>query len=571
MNRIFPKGNEMRESGNAMNRMTRREFLQAATVTAGGLAIGGAIGCTPEAQPAATTPAATATSGGTPVPKKGGTLVIGYDGDVDTLDPAGTTSGLTARIARLMLEHLVELDAMSPPGKPQTLLPALASSWQVSTDGLTYTFKIRDGVKFHDGTPVDAEAVKFNYDRCTDESHPFFNARFKSVTSQQYRWVKGVEAVDPKTVRFILRTPFADFITAQFRPSPYTLFVSPTAMKKYGVTGIGENPVGTGPFRFVEWQKGQRIVLERNPDYYGAMPNIDKIIIRPIAESAARQAALDAGEVDINFSLTPDLIDRVKANSKQRLILNESPGGVWYWILNTKDAPTADKRVRQAMNYAVNWERIAKDLMKDTLQVATQPMAPDNFYYDSSYRFYTYDPAKAKALLKESGVTDLKLKALITNTLVFGTDPLAMNQLIQANLKDVGIEVTFEALDFAAFAAKVARGTQPDLQAAQTNWTNDLPYALEQLFHSSFLAPSGPNRGYYKNEQVDALLEQGRGEQDDAKRRDLYRQAQRLIVEDGAWLCGLYRRDPAALSNKVKGPLGYRSVAGIDFRKIWLE
>lgn len=485
--------------------------------------------------------------------KPGGTLVIGWEADPNVLVPAGIALGSNYRAVRLIYEALVGQDlsksASEAPAPP--LIPRLAERWDISPDGLTYTFHLRQGVRFHDGTPFTSAAVKVSYDRSTDENSEFFDATARTINAPVYRWVKSLETPDPFTVRYTLTEPFASFLLNM--AGVPTGIISPEALKKWGKDGIADHPTGTGPFKFVESERGVKVVLERNAEYWGTVPLLDRVVLQPIIEPSARVAALQKGDIDVALVLPPDSVEPLQS-SGQFDVLFGGPPHVWTWMLNTRATPTKDKRVRQALSYAINREALAKEILKGTAQVARGFYGPGNPAYNPATKGYTYDPAKAKQLLAEAGYPngfDMKVFFAVSGSGMMV--PLPMNEFIQNNLKQIGVNVTYETLEFAAMVAKARLGLDDETSAVQTSWGADDPYFMEQMFSANYWPPKGNNRSWYQNDSVERLMAQARGEVDDAKRMQLYHQAEELLIEDAPWIFVVNDRAPIGVSKKVKG------------------
>ena len=238
--------------------------------------------------------------------------------------------------------------------------PALAESWDISDDGLTYTFKLRSGVKFHDGSDFDAEAVKFNFDRMLDENHPYHDTG-PFPLSFFFGSVESTEVVDDMTVKFTLNAPYAPFLSNLAYPTG--LIVSPTAVAQHGAD-FGRNPSGTGPFTFGEWRSNEAVVVEGNPDYWDGAPSLQAVVFRPITDANTRVAEMLAGGIDLMVEVPPVALSEFQGDA---YTVHEQAGPhVWFLILNAKEGPFADVRVRQAANYAINKEAIVNDVLEGT-------------------------------------------------------------------------------------------------------------------------------------------------------------------------------------------------------------
>src|SRR5499433_4453877 len=270
---------------------------------------------------------------------RGGTLTFATGADPDSLDPQNTQSNPGEQVNRMMHENLVRFSAK------MQLEPALAESWVASKDGLTWTFKLRKGVKFHDGTPFDAKAVKYFFDRVLGDEKPFKASLYTPV-------VQSAEVIDPSTVRVTLKQPFAAFL---FRLAHSAGGIpSPAAHQKWG-KDFALHPSGPGPFKFVEWVKGDRVVVERNDGYWGGRPLLDRVVVKTVKEDASRVLMLQSGDADLILNIPPEDIPRLRKDARFS-VESIATARALYVTINVKKKPFDDVRVRQALNYAVNRE-----------------------------------------------------------------------------------------------------------------------------------------------------------------------------------------------------------------------
>src|SRR5262245_45599202 len=332
-------------------------------------------------------------------PVQGGTLVYARGHDSVRLDPAHETDGESFKVMDNLYENLVSFADTTT-----ELVPELATRWDISEDGLTYTFHLRQGVKFHDGTPFNADAVLFSIDRQRDMKPPH---PFHSIGGPYTYWqamsmddiVKDVKAADDSTVVFTLKRRNAPFI-ANLAMS-FNSIVSPTAARQYG-EDFFKHPSGTGPFRFVEWKKDDSITIERNPDYWGDKAHLDRVVFRVIPENTVRLLALEEGSVQGLDGLNTELAKRLQAEGKYNLLMQ--PGmNVGYLAMNMDKPPFDKKEVRLAINYAIDRDAIVKGLYGGFGTPAVNPMPPTLWGYNTSVVAYPHDPAKAKELLAQAG------------------------------------------------------------------------------------------------------------------------------------------------------------------------
>ncbi len=472
-------------------------------------------------------------------------LVVGQIAEPQSLDPHTVTATNDFRILVNLYDGLVRF-------KDGTLEvePALAENWEVSDDGRTYRFKLREGVKFHDGSDFDAEAVKFNFDRMLNKDHPFYNTG-PFPLSFNFSSIASVEVIDPHTVEFRLKEAFAPFLSNLAYPTG--LIVSPAAVEQHG-KDYGRSPSGTGPFKFAEWQSNQRVVIERNPDYWGGAAKLEAVVFRPVTDANTRVAEMMAGGLDVMVEVPPDNLATFRQDANFAVAEQAGPH-VWFAILNTKEGPFADKRVRQAANYAVNKETLVKDVLQDTATVAAGPIPPAFNWVESAVEPYPYDPEKAKALLAEAGVETPQLTFYVTEGGSGMLDPVTMGAAIQADLQAAGFTVKIETYEWNTFLGRVNPGLEGKADMAEMAWMTNDPDTVPYLTLRTDAMPDkgGFNSGYYSNPEVDSLLEQARASTDQAERGKLYAKVQAAVHEDAPWLFVANWKQNAVTTAAVQG------------------
>lgn len=455
-------------------------------------------------------------------------LIVGQIAEPKSLDPHAVTAVNDFRILMNIYEGLVRY-------KDGTLEvePALAESWTISEDGLTYTFELRDGVAFHDGSAFDAEAVKFNFDRMLDETHPSHDTG-PFPLSFFFSAVEGVAAVDADTVRFTLKEPYAPFLSNLAYPTG--LIVSPSAVKQHG-KDFGRNPSGTGAFKFTEWESNAKVVAVRNDGYWGGAPALEAVVFRPITDGNTRVAEMLAGGIDLMVEVPPDSVSTFAGDGAYQVHEQAGPH-VWFLILNVKEGPFADKRVRQAINYAIDKKTLVENVLQGTAQVAAGPTPPAfSWAYNDSLQPYPYDPDKAMSLIKEAGFEGAELTFYVTEGGSGMLDPVPMGAAIQADLAKVGFDVKIETYEWNTFLGKVNPGLEGKADMAEMAWMTNDPDTLPYLALRSDAWPDkgGFNSGYYANAKVDELLEAARRSTDQAERAKLYKEMQEVVQEDAPW------------------------------------
>ncbi len=472
-----------------------------------------------------------------------GVLIVGQIAEPKALDPAAVTAVNDFRILMNVYDGLVRY-------KSGTLEvePGLATSWDISDDGTVYTFTLRDGVTFHDGSAFNADAVKFNFDRMLKEDHPYHDTG-PFPLSFFFSAVENVEVVDAMTVKFTLNAPYAPFLSNLAYPTG--LIVSPAAVEKHG-KDFGRNPSGTGPFKFAEWRSNEAVVVEKNPGYWDGDAKLDAVVFRPITDANTRTAEMLAGGIDLMVEVPPVALSEFQGDAFT--VAEQAGPHVWFLILNAKEGPFADKKVRQAANYAVNKTALVENVLEGTAAVAAGPTPPAFAWaYNESLSPYPYDPAKAKALLKEAGAEGAELTFYVTEGGSGMLDPVAMGTAIQADLEAVGLKVKIETYEWNTFLGNVNPGLEGKADMAEMAWmTNDpdtLPYLA--LRTGAWPDKGGFNSGYYSNPEVDKLLEAARAATDQAERAKLYKEMQVIVQDDAPWVFVANWKQNAVTSDKV--------------------
>lgn len=456
-------------------------------------------------------------------------LAVGQIAEPQSMDPHVVTATNDFRILVNLYDGLVRF-------KSGTLEvePALAESWEISPDGRTYTFRLRQGVTFHDGTPFDAEAVKYNFDRMLDDAHPEHDTG-PFPLSFFFATIAQTEVVDAQTVRFQLSEPYAPFLSNLAYPTG--LIVSPTAVRSQRGE-FGRAPVGTGPFRFRVWESNRQVALEANPDYWDGAPTLRGVVFRPITDANARVSEMLAGNLDLMVEVPPDALATFRADSLYAVQEQAGPH-LWFLILNTKEPPFNDVRMRQAINYAINKESLVNDVLQGTATVPAGPIpAAFAWAYDDQVQPYPYDPDRAKALIAEAGQGgDIRLTFLVAESGSGMLDPVAMATAIQADLAAVGITAEIETYEWNTYLGMVNPGLEGRAAMAEMAWMTNDPDTLPYLTLRSEAMPDqgGFNSGYYSNPELDRLLEQARQTTDQAERGALYKQVQRLVHDEAPW------------------------------------
>jgi peptide/nickel transport system substrate-binding protein len=509
---------------------------------------------TAPAAPAATTaPAAAAkpTEAAKPAaaaaPSAANTLTFLWGTDTDKLDPPamGTQEGFIATTA--LYEGLVRYKLNST-----DVEPALAEKWDISPDGITYTFHLRPNVKFHDGSPLTGEAVAFCFDRSINKENPL-NKEAQAVGGFPYindyiaNYVAKVEAAGPLDVKFTLKNKFSPLLSNLAIPPAYV--ISMEALKKMGAK-VNESPVGTGPFKFVEWKKDDHMTFEANPDYWGPKPKLQRIVFQPVPEPSVRVLKIKNGEADLAWPFDPKDAAGLKGGADTDVL--EQPGlNVNMAEFNLKKPIFQNKALRQALNYAVNKQELADKLYSGAATAETGVLPPTSWAFNKDLKGYPYDPEKAKALLKEAGYNGETIP-IDSYTVPRGYNPQGskLAEAVQQYFEAVGVKSEIKTGEWTEYRKQRRAG---ELNLAFGGWqadTGDPENFLGVFFNSANMG--GVNTSFYNVPEVDALLKQANEETDTAKRKALFNQLETKIVDDAPWLFISHMKQQVAMRKRVK-------------------
>jgi peptide/nickel transport system substrate-binding protein len=481
----------------------------------------------------------------------GSTLTIVMAHDAVGLDPQAVEDNSAGFVMATIFDQLLEYR----PGTV-TVGPGLATSYTVSNGGKTYTFTLRKGVRFQDGTPFNATALVQDLDRLLNPRNKYYVLKEPGVESFirfTYGLVTSYTAVNKDTVRITLSRPFAPFPASL--AMVWSGVMSPAAVRKYGALGVLQHPVGTGPYRFVEWVKNDHITVEANPYYWGPKPHIQRIIFQIVPEGSVRLLKLQRGEAQIDADVTTR--DYQAALHTRGIKVLSQVGQAINGIGMTVDVkPLNDKRVRQALNYAVDRRALAKFLFKGLGTPMNSYLPPSVSGYDASLPGYPYNPTKARQLLAAAGYPRGFTITLLAYTNPRGYNPAGgdLAVAVQQYLKAIGVKANIKIMDFVAFLHKVRSGTYHGL--FMTGWSGDNgdPDDFLYVLFSSDQIPVG-NNAHLRDTHLDSLLRQARETSDPAQRTRLYRQAQRILNDDAPWIMGTYTSLVRLTTSNVHGYL----------------
>ncbi|MEJ2668055.1 MAG: glutathione ABC transporter substrate-binding protein, partial [Deinococcales bacterium] len=448
-----------------------------------------------------------------------GTVNVAMSGNAITLNPGNTNGNLDFSIQRAIYEGLVGFN------KEGKLVPELATSWTANSAATVFTFDLRKGVTFQDGTPFNAQAVKTYFDWVKDPANHF-------VRESLYNIIKSIDVVSEYQVRFTLSEPFGAMLYNFAHPAGR--IVSPAAIQKYGAD-VDKHPVGTGPFDFVSWTPGQKIVLKANPNYWGGAPKVENLDFLFVPNAATRVAMLQSGEAQFIQDLPPELVNPIKANAK--LTVSATPSiYVRFMAMNTQAKPFNNQLVRQALNYAVDKQTFVNVVAKGYGTELTAPIAKQVIGY-SAQQPYAYDPEKAKQLLAEAGYP---------NGFTFTIDSLnsttyqQIDQVLQQMFAKVGVTVKLNPMESGTFnSTAFAPFDKTTLQAVVIGWspsTGDADWGLRPLFAKASWPPALFNIAFYDNADVNKLLADGISTANQSIRDKAYAAAEKTIWDTAPWV-----------------------------------
>jgi peptide/nickel transport system substrate-binding protein len=461
---------------------------------------------------------------------RGGTLRIGMDADNTTMDPHLSTAAVDRQVYNNIYGKLFDIDTKFG------IVPQLVQSWEVKSGGLVYVFKLRRGVKFHDGTDFNADIVKWNFDRMRDPA-------LASPRRSEIAPVKDVKVVDPYTVELTLSAPYAPLLSVLTDRAG--MMVSKAAVEKYK-DDYARNPVGTGPFRFVEWVKDDHLTIKRFDGYWEkGLPHLDEVIYRPIPDPSVRFTAMRTGQIDFMHQIAPK--DVAAAKGEKGIKVSEIPSLWWQGMhLNNQVSPFTSKPIRQAIWYAVDRTVIQRVAYQGLGTPAWGPFPSSMWAQDTDFSDWRRDPAKTKAKLAEGGM------------------PNGFSFTVKG-LKDVGVDMKIEQLEFGKLLADL---NSHNFVALRIGWSGrpDPDGNAHAFLHSK----GGLNRVRYSNPKMDELLDAARSEGDQAKRKALYAQVTRIAAEDAPYIWIHHDAEVKVWGDQVKG-FEHISDGMIRVKGVWLD
>jgi peptide/nickel transport system substrate-binding protein len=473
-----------------------------------------------------------------------------------------------------LYDALVRWDLSQGERLPE-IVSGLAESWTVDkSDVLKWHFKLRRGVKFHDGSDFNADAVIWNWDKIRNKDAPQYDPKQAGEIAFRITVIKEYRKIDDDTVEFTTTRP-SSFVPFQV---VYVLYTSPAQWEKVGRDwrAFAEKPSGTGPFKMTRFVPRERAEYEPNTEYWdkNRIPKSDKVILLPMPEVTTRLAALRTGQVDWIEVPPPDTIPVLRQANFQ-IFLRSYPH-VWPYSLNLKVAPWDNKLVRQAANYAIDREGLCKSLLNDTCLPATGIVYPGHPWFGNPRQTYKYDPKRAKELMEQAGYGGKRAKTsfLISTSGSGQMLPLPMNEYVQENLREIGIDVELVPIEWNALTAALRKGfvdDQTQLGAMNVSFNFVEPFsAFVRFFHSASVPPRSLNVMNYINPEADRLVEASEASFDPNVRDETLGKLHELVMEEAPWIFVVHDLNPRAMSPKVHGFVQPQSWF-VDLTLPWVE
>lgn len=446
--------------------------------------------------------------------KKDKAFIYAMQADARNLDPhMSTDAPSSAATSKKVYEGLVTLD------KENKLAPLLATEWK-QIDPVTLEMTLRKGVKFHDGTDFNAEAVKINFDRLLD---PEAKRNRRTILSA----IKEVKVVAPDKIHIITAQPSPSLLLHLTHSAGFIMSPLAIAADAKGEKALAQNPVGTGPFTFTEWKKGDHITLTRNENYWGTKPEITKLTLKVVPEDVTRVAMVRTGEAQAADRAPATEVGQLSKDSKITLL--RTPVYRSEFIsFNTERGPFSNLKVRKAVSMAIEYDSIVKGVYSGVGKASVSSMGPEVFGHNPNLKPYIYNLDEAKKLMAEAGVPNgFKATLYVPDR----KERVKMAEVLQAQLKPLGIEVEIKTMEFGAYLKATEEGQQDFCVDGWSNQTGDADFCMTTVFGTNGIK-TGQNIARYSNPKVDELLEQARVEMDSKKREQLYWQIQEIIRED---------------------------------------
>ncbi len=492
-------------------------------------------------------------------------LIFGRGSDSIGLDPALENDGESFKVCDNIYETLVQYAPENT-----SVEPLLATSWEVSSDRLVWTFRLRSGVRFHDGTAFDAAAMKFSLDRQFVKDHPYHDVEgafkyWKDMGMDTI--VEQIAAPDDSTLVISLSQPNAPFLSNL--AMNFAAAVSPTAVRRHG-DDFFKNPVGTGPFRFVEWRKDERLVLQRNESYWGPVPELQRLIFKPIQDASVRYLELKTGAIHGLDNLSPEFIDEIRQNPQLQL-LEQAGMNTGYLAMNMERPPFDNRLVRLAINHAIDKHSLVANFYQGLATPAKNPIPPTMWGYNHAIEAYPHDSVRARELLAEAGYPDgfeTELWAMPVPR-PYMPQPGKIAQALQSDLSEVGIRCKIVQWEWGTYLDKVFAGEHSMALLGWTGDNGDPDNFLFVLLDKTAAEKPAQNIAFYRSDELHEILVRARQMPSQAEREVLYLRAQELVHHDVPWVPLVHATQTAAFQKVVRGfalhPTGSKWFQNVHF------
>lgn len=465
-------------------------------------------------------------------------ITIAYNSEPSSMDPHDTNDTVAYSLQKLMLEGLFSFDM------DMKVVPVLAESYTANDAATEFTIKLKTGIKFHDGTEFNAEAVKVNLDRLADQTQ-------KLKRNSLFNMVEKTEVVDVSTVKITLKTPFGAFINTLAHPAG--MILSPKALAEYGKE-VSKHPVGTGAYVFSEWTPGTKFVSTKNPEYWGAEAQYDSISFKTVKEDGSRVAMLQTGEADFIYPVPSMQIENLKSDKNVKILENESII-VRYISMNVNKKPFDDVRVRQALNYAIDKNAFSQVVYSGHTSPLNSVIAPNTQFYVEQ-KSYDYNIEKAKQLLTEAGYADGFATKIWSNNSSVSSKA---DEFIQQQLAKIGVTVEVVPMEAATLSEKLYNapaGSGGEVELYYGGWspsTGDADWGIRPLLATESAPPASYNTGYYSNPEVDQLIQDAIHTADASLRAEAYAKIQETLWNEAPWVFLSVDANMAAAGSNITG------------------
>lgn len=490
-------------------------------------------------------------------------LTYAIGNDISNMDPAQIADIESALVASQVYQGLLKF-------KPDSVEvePDLAESYEISPDGLTWTFRLREGVRFHDGTPFNSDAVVFSVMRQMDENHPghvpgkmeYGHFLFGDRSTSETMLVREVTAPDERTVVFTLARPYQPF-AKNLAMTPAAV-VSPTAVTTMK-NDFNTTMVGTGPFVLKSAQRDSQMLLVRNPNYWGKAVPLDELRVRVLRDPSVRLSSVRKGEIDVISGVEPTALSALESDPEVT-VLSEPSMNLGYLMLNNNKPPFDNRLVRLAVNHAINRQALVRDLLLGTSVEAKGVIPPGMLGHDPANEGYSYDPEKARRLLAEAGFPD-GLDVIFSthnNARIYNPAGAKLAERIQQDLAQVGIRAKLDMMEFPAF---LERTRSRDYTMANSGWVTDNGDPDNFIYE---LVGREDNKLNYSNPESTRLMRSAAGEKNEAKRAEMYRAAEDMVMADAPFVPLNHGKQILAARKRVKNlrlhPTGVTHLAEVD-------